>query len=93
MKRPEDYSYSIDHFITKFEAIPEEFWSDHALIGGSRRCAQGHCLELPFELGALRELFRGRVSRINNGEDPGYPQSTPKLRILAALKDLKEGKF
>lgn len=48
----------------------------------------------PFQLQEvveLAELFGGslRVSHINNGVDPRYQQPTPKLRILAALQDIK----
>lgn len=42
---------------------------------------------------ALSELFYTRdlsCSRVNDGEDDYYPQATPKARILAALRDIKE---
>jgi|SRR6185369_2141332 len=31
-----------------------------------------------------------KVALINNGNDPNYTQSTPKQRILAALRDAKQ---
>lgn len=96
--------YSVDFFISKFEAIPEEEWTTGTQqneIG--QRCAFGHCMpeeircygRLEFGFGhttdegiVLWKLLRS-PARINNGKDLRYPQPTPKQRILAALYDIK----
>lgn len=37
--------YTVDYFIRKFEAIPEERWITHCLVNheNTKRCALGHC--------------------------------------------------
>lgn len=95
-------TFDVDYFIAKFEAIPEEFWCveyythrDNLAV----HCALGHCNEHHQAL--FDEVFYGKseanslrglidAPNINDGKDPMYTQSTPKARILAALKDVKE---
>lgn len=94
-------AYDVDYFISKFEAILEEKWVEHALSWGGRCCALGHC-QGALERDALKEVMLSLVhdghgilvapAAINDGLDPRYPQPTPKARILAALRDVKEGK-
>lgn len=35
-------NYSVDHFISKFLAIPEEMWGE-GMFGKEKKCAAGHC--------------------------------------------------
>lgn len=96
--------FDADYFIEKFEAIPDNLWICCTLGNyGEAHCALGHCgasanlewSEQPKEVQALDGLFRGfgdynTVTRINDGDNPHYQQSTPKARVLAALIDIKE---
>jgi hypothetical protein len=96
--------FTVDYFINKFEAIPEEKWCIGEFINQKDQCcALGHCgrrldrlngLEdsalvdlILIRISTLRPLY-GIVS-INDGDDPNYPQATPKQRVLAALRDIK----
>lgn len=95
--------YTVDHFISKFEAIPDSRWAMgfFVLPGTRKKCAQGHCgllrwcQTIPPEALALRALFSANfsvkepVAEVNNGWHPDYKRPTPKLRILAALRDIK----
>ena len=85
--------HTVDHFIKKFEAIPEYMWTTCALgHEGGPRCALGHTLDgmnNTEETSSLVGVIGGVVVRINNGDDKRYQQSTPKQRVLAALHDIK----
>lgn len=35
--------FTVTHFINKFEAIPEELFTQLELANGNRKCALGHC--------------------------------------------------
>jgi len=86
-----------EYFIKKFQAIPEDQWREDGNYGneGECRCAIGHCgvdsqgIETE-ESTALHGLFGSvAIIEINDGElRLGYPGTTPKQRILAALRDL-----
>lgn len=91
--------YTIDYFIKKFKAIPNDRWCQGSYThpDGSH-CALGHCGHRTLsgetlESKALGKLFgyRPLVARINDGIDTRYTQKTSKGRILAALNDLKQG--
>lgn len=81
-----------EHFIRKFEAIPEEKWCVDYLHEKKSSCALGHCNPNK-EVEALIDLFTGHLSLgpagVNDGCWSKYQQPTPKLRILAALSDIK----
>lgn len=88
MKNPSIKNY----FIAKFEAIPEELWCTGSLTEGDRHCVYGHChpergANSP-EGKALCALAPVFLAAVNDGRDKAYQQSTPKQRILAALRDL-----
>lgn len=87
----------IKHFINKFEKIPEEQWCAFTTINAQgQRCALGHTMTdgtwvtRTAETDNLISLF-GRheenIPDINNGRFSRYNQPTPKLRVLAALRD------
>lgn len=85
--------YTVDYFIKKFSAIPENMW----IVGsfgspGRPRCALGHCLDNTKEVESLQNLMKNfacYATSINDNKDSKYQQSTPKQRILAALYDIK----
>lgn len=97
--------YTVDYFIKKFQAIPEELWcieERNNRLG--QRCAHGHCSDAggygltEEELGlkaiaiANPDIMDGAegFAYINNGIHPRYQQRTPKQRTLAALYDIKK---
>jgi hypothetical protein len=90
--------YTVDYFIEKFSAIPDEKWWTGDYENKGRFCALGHCGEkfmrggMTEESMALGRLFEEylicAVASVNDGKGL-YPQPTPKARILAALQDIK----
>lgn len=99
-----DAEYDVDHFIEKFEAIPERLWTvGYFRDMEGRHCALGHCgknspshwTEEARALARLVEnfsLLKGRytsVVAVNDGELLGYQQPTAKARVLALLQDIK----
>lgn len=91
--------FSVDYFIAKFEAIPEEEWCVGHYNLGIQHCALGHCgasvkptAAWPDEAHMLENLVTEySVASINDGEEDDYKQPTPRQRILAALRDIKAG--
>jgi hypothetical protein len=90
--------YDVDYFIRKFEAIPEELWCIGQYTDGEGRyCALGWCRRSGDENGYAEEVALERISPffvpdVNDGHDERYQQPTPKQRVLAALRDIKETK-
>lgn len=89
--------YDVQYFIDKFEAIPEEKWCVGVYVSGNdeRMCALGHCgqyaVRTPESRGLIDVLGSvTEVAEINDGKHPGYLQPTPKQRVLAALRDVRE---
>lgn len=103
--KEEETKYTVDYFIQKFSVIPEELGVGE-LQKGEKKCAMGFCggyIERSVESYALalilKPLTQKRGSRINpnsyvwdinDGHNTNYPQPTPKQRILAALRDIKQ---
>lgn len=93
--------YTVDYFIEKFEAIPEDNWITGKYYDPEIGCcALGWCGEKNFEetveSNSLTNLLKGWVAEINDGTLHGqhikYRKfTTPKQRILAALNDIKKG--
>jgi hypothetical protein len=96
--------YTVDYFIKKFQAIPEENWlvGDYQNEDKTKFCALGHCggTSNSFynkdnkEYSLLSEMCLSILNRsivnINDGTCPRtFPQSTPKKRVLAALLQIK----
>lgn len=97
--------YTVQFFIDKFEAIPENKWNVNSYINieGDKMCAYGHC-----GVRGMDESFRNypearalaaiginhfgydKFVDINDGGSSGYDQPTPKQRILAALYDIRK---
>jgi hypothetical protein len=38
-----EIKYTVEYFINKFEAIPEENWCTLSFMNGNAKCAYGHC--------------------------------------------------
>lgn len=82
-----------------FEAIPDDMWCSGFYQSSIlyRRCAMGHVLfsngcSSADRLKSIAFLYLGGpvVESINDGDVIKYQQPTPKLRVLAALKDIEE---
>ncbi len=95
-----DYRFDLQFFIDKYEAIPEENWCESKMYipGTHKKCALGHTghsdngskyVTLTDEGAQLLKIARS-VSRINDVKGYGYDQDTPKQRVLAYLRDLKD---
>lgn len=98
-------NYDVDYFIKKFEAIPEEDWCRRVYTDGEgKHCALGFCGskvgrvndytgDIHTEEGEnLRRLLLpvGGVTVINDYTEGRFYQETPKQRVLAALRYLKD---
>ena len=97
--------YTVDYFIKKFEAIPEDEWTtgSNGWYGHDGKfCAEGFCgcgsgNNKTQELFSLIDLFKvvlpnqknDVVYLVNDGRLNDYLQDHPKQRILAALYDIK----
>ena len=98
-------NYDLDYFITKFTAIPDEFWCTGEYISkdnSERRCALGHCGEDEYdgpteESLTLYELVHKNlnihISELNDYSCDDYPQPTPKGRVLAALHKIPRSNY
>lgn len=93
--------FTVSYFINKFNAIPDDAWTTNQYhnLERTKFCALGHCgvvedywtsinNEESISLRILLESTGSDVGMINDGIDPSYKQTTPKLRILAALIDV-----
>lgn len=95
--------YTVDYFINKFEAIPENRWwmgNYQSPLGLDKYCAFGHCgasnnnFAINDSIKALSKIGNDNfhpIHLINDGADSGYKQETPKQRVLAFLNDVKYG--
>jgi len=97
-------NYTRDHFIAKFEAIPEDKWVKGFYTDGQGNCcALGHCgmkaasyEDAPVEsstnesraLSRLLLVHDLSIIDINDGQCAAFRQDTPKQRVLAALRSL-----
>ncbi len=94
--------FNLQYFILKFQQIPNKMWGTGNL---DSKCVLYHCGMREYnkpteESKALTKLMFGeewmdyKVWSINDtsGKKMGYPQNTPKERILAFLYELRDGK-
>ena len=94
---------ALDGVITAMESTAEEAWRVETVRSedGATNCFFGHL----FNLGgddkhgsALWNVFEEQWATtymlypVNDGQNPKYPQDTPKQRVLAYLRDLRDGK-
>lgn len=96
--------FTVDYFINKFSAIPEDEWIIGKTNNGNKMCALGFCQareiggvvrldDYPEALSLYRMFNKALgvpVFEINDGRDGRYRQPHPKQRILAALYDIKK---
>lgn len=93
--------YDADYFIRKFGSIPENKWVTRQFNDKSgKSCALGHCGftddgQTTAEGNALSNMFSKfswpGIVHINDGVNwVGFPQKTPKKRVLAALQKIKK---
>lgn len=97
--------YTVDYFINKFNAIPEEQWCMGRLSDyQSGKCVLGHCgvkqtpdgnysyTDMSEKLSAILRQIPGVLYDINDGHGPARELGdTPKERILNALLLIKTG--
>jgi hypothetical protein len=92
--------YTVDYFIKKFEAIPEDLWAIGSYCDEGKFCALGHTgvrakmKDYTEEGNALFYILiktgEGVITINDGGGETKYQQPTPKQRILAALYDIKK---
>lgn len=89
---------TVEYFIKKFEAIPEEKWCVEDFNVEGKSCAFGHCgcidsdslTEESIELGLLFAKYtKSGVTAINDGLYPPFNKGHPRSNILAALYEMK----
>ena len=98
--------YKLQELIDFLEESTEESWKTDTVRSkdGKTNCVYGHI----YAFGAggydkdggipacdfFEEVWATTymLYPVNDGEDPRYTQSTPKQRVLAYLKDLRDGK-
>lgn len=83
---------TLEEFRDYFAGIPEEKWCVIEIENDSgQRCAMGHlvCVGASEAFNTFRDLLGNSVSvtSINNGDNPRFPQPTPRARILAAIDE------
>lgn len=92
--------HTVDYFIKKFKAIPNNKWITNQFVSEDGCCAFGHCgirndsspSNNPEAQNLIRLFKRLRidVANINDGYENKYQQKHPRTRILAALRDIKK---
>jgi hypothetical protein len=95
---PEQYNpFSIGNIITYMEQTDPDKWAtDVVRTADGSNCFFGHLFN--FAGGTLWDLFEEcwattfMVYSVNDGSNPAYPQATAKERVVAYLKDLRDGK-
>lgn len=95
----------VDYFISKFEAIDAE---DIGRVGLHTHCALWHCGVTDYsvhtkESDALANILKPLVPEVNDPHEVVYMVNdgvvgtleiqSPKVLILAALRDIKSGKY
>lgn len=88
---------SLDNIIRFIERTKEDMWCTKVVrTEDGKGCVMSHI----FDMGGnfFWEMFESMYATtymiypVNDGENAGYPQATPKERIIAYLKDLRDGK-
>lgn len=92
--------YSIDEIIDYISKTNETEWCVDKVRTGNKNCFFWHLhkmckddKEATFNWDMFEEIWATTymIYPVNDGENQKYQQSTPKQRILAYLKDLKNG--
>lgn len=91
--------YTVDYFIQKFKAIPENKWGTGTFVfKDGRKCALGHCgmtsqKRTGKEAKSLLDLFEINgfdVAKVNDDQCCDFRQKTAKTRILSCLNVIKK---
>ena len=95
----------IQDIIDYMEATDEKSWAVGVVRrewpGAQTNCFFGHLFNMESDEHAANELWgifeegyatTFMIYPVNDGEHPKYQQSTPKQRVIAYLKDLRDGK-
>lgn len=88
--------FSIDNIIAYMEGTKPEDWATDVVRTGDKNCFFGHLFN--FAGGLLWEMFEESwattymVYPVNDGQVTTYQQATAKERVVAYLKDLRDGK-
>lgn len=107
-ERPDALIGDLSEFIDYLEQTDDTQWQTDVVRSGSpdheRNCVLGHLHRWAEDAGGealasavwsrFEELWATthRIYPVNDGTDLGYPQSTPKGRVLAFLRDLRAGR-
>lgn len=92
--------YDVNYFIKKFTAIPEKAWCTQVFDNKcGQHCALGHCGIIPNKVPYTKEsnelsllFIKYYYFNVTTVNDNIYSNNepTPKLRILKALKTIKD---
>ena len=93
---------NLDAIIAHMEATAEDSWRVDTVRSkdGATNCFFGHLFAMAPDDEHGSALWSGfenlwastyMVFPINDGTNPRYPQATPKQRVLAYLRDLRDG--
>ena len=102
--RDEEFYYRLSTIIDYVEATDESSWCvDVVKTKAGKNCLFGHLWDMvggdqdKVKGNEIFDWFESRVSttffvyRVNDGENPDYPQNTPKQRCLELLRNIFNG--
>lgn len=87
--------YTVDYFIAKFEAIPEEKWGEGSLVanelsGPMQCCALGHLGVREYEAKELTDEIQA-LYNILNPHFPAYNTSIRHDRVFSCIHRINDG--
>lgn len=92
---------TIQEIIDYMESTPEESWCTDVVRKENTNCFFGHLFSMGKDDREGNILWGGfeeswattyMIYPVNDGQNPKYQQPTPKQRVIAYLKDLRDGK-
>jgi len=88
--------FSLENIISYMERTDADKWAINVVRTGEKNCFFGHLFNFAGSL--LWDLFEESYATtfmiypVNDGKNPLYQQPTAKERVIAYLKDLRDGK-
>lgn len=89
--------FNFDEIIRYLESTTEDSWcTDVVKTKDGKNCLLGHLFD--FGGNKVMDIFESLIATtfmfypVNDGTNKMYQQETPKQRIIAYLKDIREGK-
>lgn len=92
---------TIQEIIDYMEATPEDSWlTGYVRATDQRNCFFGHLFNMEQDQKEANHLWNWfeemyattyMIYPVNDGEAPEYQQPTPRQRVIAYLKDLRDG--